>query len=349
MKINRSDKNPLITPADVKPSRDDFKVVCVFNTGVIRFNGDVLLLLRVAEVPINDNPDVYLTPIYDVNEGKIVVKSFDKTDKSIDFSDSRFIRTPVEQFLTSISHFRIARSSDGINFTIDETPAMSPANEYEMFGIEDPRITLIDDTYYINYSCCAPLGVTTCLASTKDFKTFTRHGVIFTPDNKDVAIFPAKINGKFYAFSRPASDEYQRRDLWIAESPDVVCWGNHKRIMAATKDGWENGRIGCGAVPFLVDGGWLEIYHAADADNRYCLGAMLLDKDQPWKVLAKSDKPIVEPVDDYEVKGFFGNVVFCCGALFEEGKVKIYYGAADTCVAYAEFELDDVMKTLKYE
>ncbi len=346
MAVNRSSKNPLISPCDVKPSRSDFKVVCVFNTGVIRFNGEVLLLLRVAEVPVNDNPAVYLTPIYSVEQGKIIVKKFDRTNREIDFSDSRFIRTPDEQFLTSISHFRIARSADGINFKIDDTPAMTPANEYEMFGIEDPRITLIGDTYYINYSCCAPAGVTTCLASTKDFKQFTRHGVIFTPDNKDVAIFPEKINGNYYAFSRPASAEYGRRDLWLAQSPDLICWGNHKRILSTSKDDWENGRIGCGAVPFLIEQGWLEIYHAADVNNRYCLGAALLDKNEPWKVLARSATPILEPEADYEVHGFFGNVVFACGALFEDGIVKLYYGAADTCVAYAEIPLTDILDGL---
>lgn len=347
MIVKRNSNNPLIEPKDVKPSREDFEVVCVFNCGVTRFQDEVLLLLRVAEVPINNNPDVYLTPIFDCEKNEIVVKEFDRNDESIDFSDSRFVLPPNERFLTSISHFRIARSKDGLNFQIDETPAMTPANEYEMFGIEDPRITLIDDTYYINYSCCAPLGITTCLASTKDFKNFTRHGVIFTPDNKDVAIFPQKINGKYYAFSRPASEEYEKRELWIAESPDVVCWGNHKRIMSVSNDGWENGRIGCGAVPFLIDEGWLEIYHAADADNRYCLGAALLDKNEPWKVLKKTPAPIMEPKEDYEVHGFYGNVVFNCGVLFEEDIVKLYYGAADTSVAYAEIALEDILEKLK--
>lgn len=343
----RYPQNPLIKPGDVKPSRDDFKVVCVFNCGVTRFEGDILLLLRVAEVPRNDNPDVYLTPVYDSEKGKIVVRPFDKNDKSIDFSDSRFVLTPNERFLTSISHFRIARSSDGICFTIEKTPAMTPANEYEMFGIEDPRITCINGIYFINYSCCAPLGITTCLASTRDFMTFERHGVIFTPDNKDVAIFPEKIDGKYYAFSRPASDEYEKRELWIAESPDLVCWGNHKRIMQVNPDGWENGRIGCGAVPILTDRGWLEIYHAADARNRYCLGAALLDTEKPWLVLARTPKPILEPEEPYEKEGFFGNVVFTCGALYEEGKVKLYYGAADTCIACAEIKINHIFDSLE--
>lgn len=347
MTVKRYSQNPLIQPKDVKPSRDDFEVACVFNCGVIRYKGDVLLLLRVAETVINDDPNVYLTPVFDQDKQSVVIKSFDRNDPTTDFSDSRFVLPAGARFLTSMSHFRVARSKDGIHFNIEDTPAMMPVNEYEMFGLEDPRITEIDGTYYINYSCCAPVGITTCVASTRDFKTFQRHGVIFTPDNKDVAIFPERVGGKYYALSRPASDEYEKREIWLAESPDLVCWGNHRRIMPVTCDGWENGRIGCGAVPFRTDKGWLEIYHAADASNRYCLGAALFDLHQPWKVLARSKTPLMAPDAPYEKEGFYGNVVFTCGALCENGIVKIYYGAADTCVAGAEIALDDIFDHLQ--
>ncbi|MDP2945663.1 MAG: glycosidase, partial [Atribacterota bacterium] len=191
MNIFRSEKNPIITPEDIKPSRPDFKVVCVFNCGVTRFNEEILLLMRVAETPINNNPKKELVPILDLKTDKVIVKEFSKTDPSIDFSDPRVIRTPTNQYLTSISHLRIARSRNGIDFKIDEKPAIFPENKYERFGIEDPRITQIDGRYYINYSAISDItGVTTCLTSTTDFVTFTRHGVIFMPDNKDVAIFP---------------------------------------------------------------------------------------------------------------------------------------------------------------
>ncbi|GHV44360.1 glycosidase [Clostridia bacterium] len=349
MRINRSERNPLIAPKDVKASRPDFEVVCVFNAGVTRFRGEVLLLLRVAEVPRNDDPEnVFLAPMLDADTNELIIKRFDRKDPTIDFADSRFILPQDDRFLTSISHLRIARSKNGIDFTIDEKPALFPANIYERFGIEDPRITYIDGTYYINYSACSNItGVTTNLASTKDFETFTRHGVIFTPDNKDIAIFPQKIGGLYYAFNRPASAEYGMRDLWISQSPDLVCWGNHRLLMRARENYWDDGRIGCGAVPFLIDEGWLEIYHGSTKDNRYCLGAVLLDKDEPWKIIARGEEPIIQPEADYEKYGFFGDVIFNCGALHEDGKVKIYYGAADTCMAYAEAELSDILSILK--
>ena len=346
MKVYRAPENPIISPKDVKPSRPDFEVICAFNAGVTKVGNNVLLLLRVAEIATSDDPKIVKVPLLDHTTGKIVVKEFDVEDPDVDVSDSRFVRLPDMQYLSSISHFRIARSSDGINFDIEDAPAMQAANIYEMYGIEDSRITQIGDTYYINYSAISPIGgVSTCLASTKDWKNFTRHGVIFTPDNKDVAIFPDKINGKYYALNRPASALFGFLDIWISESPDLICWGNHKHLMTAS-EGWDNGRVGCSAVPFLIDEGWLEIYHAASKNGRYCLGGVLLDKDDPSKILARSTEPIMEPETDYEIHGFYGNVVFTCGVIYEEGKVNIYYGAADTCMGYAHIELSDIMAVM---
>ena len=348
MNIIRSEKNPIITPEDLKPSRPDFKVICVFNCGVTRFNEEILLLMRVAETPINNNPKKVLIPILDLKIDKVIVKEFNKTDPSIDFSDPRIVRTPTNQYLTSISHLRIARSRNGIDFKIDEKPALFPENKYERFGIEDPRITQIDGRYYINYSAISDItGVTTCLASTTNFVTFMRHGVIFMPDNKDVAIFPEKIEGRYYALNRPVSAEYRVRDMWISESPDLFYWGNHMKLMGTREKYWDNEGIGCGGIPFKIEEGWMEIYHGTSKINRYCLGAVLLDATKPWKVIARSEKPIIEPEMDYELNGFFGNVIFTCGNLYEEGKVKIYYGAADTCIAYAEIKLKDILNQLK--
>jgi len=345
--IKRHFENPLISPCDIKPSRPDFDVVCTFNAGVARYKGEVILLVRVAEIPNNNNPKVVLVPIYSSTEKKLIIRSFDRTDHSIDFSDSRFVRTSKQQFLTSISHLRLARSKDGIHFSIDETPAMFPENVYEEYGIEDARITQIGDTYYINYCGTADVGITTLLASTKDFATYTRHGVIFCPDNKDVEIFPEKINGKYYALHRPTSAEYKHRSMWMAESPDLISWGNHRLFMTPREGFWDDGRVGGSAIPFRIKEGWLEIYHGADKNNRYSLGALLLDANEPWKILGRSEKPIIEPETAYELEGFFGNVVFNNGVLFEDGVIKIYYGAADTHVAYAEISLEEVLKGLR--
>ena len=352
MSIFRSPDNPIIEPKDVKPSRDDFEVIGVFNAGVTRFKNEVILLLRVAEKPISKNPNTILTAFYDVTKSSVVLKEFSKADPENDFSDPRLIITLSETYLTSISHLKLARSKDGIKFEIEDTPAIAPANDYETFGIEDPRISLIDGTYYISYVAVSPLGVTTCLVSTKDFSTFERHGVIFPPENKDVVIFPERIDDKFYALHRPSSPLFKRKEMWLAESGDLISWGNHRYLMGPRAGCWDEIKIGASAVPFRIEAGWLEIYHGADRKNRYCLGAVLLDGNQPWKVVARTEKPILEPQTDYECDGFFGNVIFSCGLLYKaagprgDDKLKIYYGAADTAVCYAELPLEYVIENL---
>lgn len=145
-----------------------------------------------------------------LKKGYIVKKCFDTNDPDCDFSDSRWIRTLSQNYITSISHLRVARSKDRINFSIAENPAILPENMYEMYGIEDARITYINKKYYINYSAISAVGITTCLAATEDFVSFNRLGVIFHPDNKDVEIFPEKINGKYYALHRPSMSHFLR-------------------------------------------------------------------------------------------------------------------------------------------
>jgi predicted GH43/DUF377 family glycosyl hydrolase len=346
VKVFRSPYNPIIEPKDIKPSKDDFEVIGVFNAGVARFKEEVILLLRVAERPINKNRNVVLTSVFDVTKGELIVKEFAKDDSENDFSDPRLIVTPSLTYLTSISHLRLARSKDGINFQIEDTPTISPANDYETFGLEDPRITLIGDIYYINYVAVSSLGVTTCLISTRDFGTFQRHGVIFCPDNKDVALFPEKVGEKFFALHRPVSPLFKKQDIWLAESPDLLCWGNHRRLFGPQEDSWDQAKVGAGAAPFRTEQGWLEVYHGVNQNNRYCLGAVLLDGERPWKIVARSIKPIFEPQMPYECEGFYGNVVFSCGLLCEDGTLGIYYGAADTTICYAELSLQEIIESL---
>ena len=342
MGVVRAAQNPIIRPGDVKASRDDLEVIGVFNAGVARCGEDVVLLLRVAERPADGRDGAVLSPIYDLDADEVVFKPFARDDPQNDFSDPRLILRSGQTYLTSISHLRLARSQDGIRFQIAEAPTIQAANEYETFGIEDPRITQIDGMYCIAYVGVSPLGVTTCLVTTRDFESFERHGVIFHPDNKDVAIFPARIGGHAYALHRPHSSLFRRNDIWLAESPDLLAWGRHRHLIG-TRDGmWDETRVGAGAVPVQIDDGWLEIYHGADRHDRYCLGALLLHPEQPRVVVARSDRPLFEPQADYERCGFFGQVVFTCGLLLENETLRLYYGAADTSICYAEIPLTDV-------
>ena len=344
--IFRSPDNPIIRPEDVVPSIPGFEVVGVFNAAVTKLKDEIILLLRVAERPVNSDSNITLTPIYDTANDKIILKEFKSNDHLLDFSDPRFVTAPEGIYLTSISNLRVARSKNGIDFKIDPAPALAAANEYEEFGLEDPRITFIDDTYYITYVAVGKVGITTCLASTKDFKSYKRHGVIFCPDNRDVVIFNEKVNDKYYALHRPVTNFFKSHDIWIAESDDLVNWGDHRYLAGVRPKRWDEFKTGAGAPPFRIEQGWLEIYHGADNQNRYCLGALLLDAKEPWKVIARSQKPVFAPQADYECNGFFGNVIFTCGLIYEEKKLKIYYGAADTSICYAEIDSEAVLKNL---
>jgi beta-1,2-mannobiose phosphorylase / 1,2-beta-oligomannan phosphorylase len=346
MPARRATENPIIAPGDVKPSQPGFEVICVINAGVARLGDEVILLLRVVERPLNADGQIYLAPVYDPQSGQVINKRIPRGAPGHDFSDPRLIGTPEGMYLTALSHLRLARSRDGIHFTVEDTPALFPREAYETFGIEDPRITQIGDTYYVNYVGVSRLGIVTALAVTSDFQHYERLGVIFPPDNKDVEIFPEKIGGMYYALHRPSTSAFGRPEIWLADSPDLLRWGNHRHLIGQRENGWEDGRIGGSAVPFRVEQGWLAIYHGASRANRYSLAALLLDADDPGKVLGRSTRPILEPEADYEVTGFFGNVVFTCGALYEDGLVKIYYGAADTSMAYAEMPLEEILETL---
>lgn len=347
MHVERFAENPVVTPNMVPPSRPDFEVVCAFNAGVAKYKDEVILLLRVAERVISDGSTARV-PVLNCNGATpfIEIKEFDKSDPTIDFSDSRCIRMPNDFYLTSISHLRVARSKDGHHFTVDPQPALFPDNPSEVFGLEDPRVTEIDGVYYIAYKSIEPNGITSSLATTTDFVHFEKKGIIFVPENLDVCIFPEKVNGRYAAIHRPVPRMIGAPNMWLSYSHDMIYWGDHHFLMGVQPGKWDGGRVGGGAVPFKTERGWLEIYHAATPGDVYCLGAALLDLDEPHKVIARSQQPILVPEAPYETNGFFGNVVFTCGAIVDGDRLDVYYGAADTVMAAAEFSVSEILDSL---
>lgn len=349
MNVRRYPENPLIKPSDVKPSLPNYEVLCAFNAGVVEYDDEIILLMRVAERPVSHEQDLVLVPVIDFEHGTAVQKTltFSSKDEGINLDDPRIVTFPGKVYLTSLSHFRVARSKDGVHFTVDEKPAIVPDQEYEAYGIEDPRITKLDDTYYVVYKGVSPTGITQCLASTKDFVTWQKHGIILAPENMDGLLLPSKVRGKYALVNRPFPGCIGTPNMWVAYSEDLIHWGEHKLMLACTAGTWEGGRLGGGAVPFMTERGWLEIYHAATPGDRYCLGALLMDKDYPEKVLAKSPSPILEPEAPYEVNGFKGNVVFTCGAILRGDVVTVYYGASDETMCAADFSLQEILDSLE--
>ncbi|MEK8126444.1 glycoside hydrolase family 130 protein [Paenibacillus filicis] len=352
MHVHRYEENPLISPADVSPLWEGFEVIGTFNAGIVRLKDEVLMLIRVAERPLTHDPAYVQTAYFDVTTQRAVALSLDMTDPRYDCSDARVVkdsRAGSTLYLTSVSCLRLARSKDGLHFTVDDGAFLLPSTELEQFGIEDPRITPIGDTYYITYSAVSAKGVGVGLASTRDFVTVERHGLIFGPENKDVILFPERIGGLYYALTRPVPKAIGLPEIWIAESPDLLHWGNHRFLLGLREEAWDSGRIGGGAVPLRTEHGWLELYHAADHQDRYCMGAVLLDANDPSKVLARTPGPILQPETDYELNGFFGGVVFSCGILADGDTLRIYYGAADTTMACADLKLSDILAQLVYD
>jgi len=348
MSIVRCADNPLIRPADVKPSREGYEVVGVMNAGATCVGDETLLLLRVAECPTHE-PDEVVAPFLhpeDLSKG-IKLLRVKKDDPDLERTDRRVFRYKGRLYLTSISHLRLARSKDGLHFQTDDVQAMVPERRDEEFGIEDPRITRIGDVYYINYTAVARTGIATALAVTRDFKTFERKGLIFSVENRDVTIFPEQVSGQYVCYHRPMTSGMGGPDIWFARSPDLVHWGEHARVCGPRAGCWDGWKIGGGAVPIQTSRGWLAIYHGADDTQRYALGLLLAELDRPDKVIVRSREPVLAPEAPYEVEGFFGNVVFTCGAIVKpDGRVTIYYGAADECIAAAETTIDDLLATL---
>ena len=347
MTPRRAPENPILTPAMVSPSQPGLRVVGVFNPAAIRHGNDVVLLLRVAEAPEKGPEGEVAAPVYDADTGEFEITRWAANTPGLDASDPRVIVHQGRSWLTSISHLRVARSTDGIHFDVAPRPCISSATRLESFGVEDARITRIDDTYWINYTAVSPLGIATALASTKDFRTFERHGIIFPPNNRDVTIFPEKIDGHYVALHRPMPHGIGETAIWSATSTDLLAWGDHQFVAGARPATWESEKIGGGAVPFRVKDGWLAVYHGVSAaPTTYALGALLLDADDPSIVLARSRQPILEPETPYEREGFFNGVVFTCGLVAEGDNVRIYYGAADGVTAVADLSLAEIMSGL---
>jgi len=341
----RFPQNPILTPADIRPSAEGMKVECLLNPGAFRFGNKTWLLLRVAERP-EQTPGKLTLPVYD-ESGKVKILEFDHNDPKLDMTDPRVILYDGLNYLTTLSHLRLVSSDDGVHFTEDPCyPAIVGHGGMESFGIEDCRVVQIGDEYLLTHSAASQRGVVVGLRSTKNWRDVVSRGIILPAHNKDCAIFDSKIAGKYYALHRPSSPEIGGNYIWIAESPDLEHWGHH-RCIAITRPGcWDNARIGAGAAPIRTPHGWLEIYHGATKEHRYCLGAMLLDLDEPWKVLARSREPIMEPIAPYEQQGFFGHVVFTNGHVVDGDRLTLYYGASDTVVCGAHFSISEILNAL---
>ena len=278
----------------------------VFNAGVTEFEGETLLLIRVED-------------------------------------------------LRGLSHLCVARSANGFsNWRVDPEPTFpaDPENyPEEIWGVEDPRITRIDgsDDYLITYTAYSESGPLVALARTKDFKAFERLGPIMPPDDKDAAIFPVRFGGRWLLIHRPTAPGRDAH-MSISFSPDLIHWGDFKILMRARHGGWwDAGKIGLSGPPLRTDAGWLVMYHGVrntPAGSIYRLGLALLDLEEPTRVLRRGDEWVFGPKGLYERQGDVEQVVFPCGWILDGDEIRLYYGAADTCMALASGLLSECLDYL---
>ncbi len=264
---------------------------------------------------------------------------------------SRYVMVFRAHLRSGRSILGIADSDDGFAFRVRPEPFLTPAaespfTEAEEYGVEDPRITPLGDRYYLTYSAYSRHGVRIGLAATRDFEQVDRIALITPADTRNAVLFPATIGGRYVRLDRPHT-HITRWSIWISYSPDLVHWGDSRRLVAPADYHWDELKVGPGAPPFLTDAGWLHIFHGAFqtmAGAVYRLGVMLLDRDDPSRVLGVADDWILQPEDPWELTGYVPNVVFTCGAVPEpDGTVKIYWGGADTVMCVGTARVADLI------
>ncbi len=318
---------PIIVPSDLP-----YPCSLVFNAGVVKHRGEYVMVFR------ND---------YGTN--RILYETVNKKFKG-----------------TSVG---IARSKNGVDgWVFDPMPLIDsndPDKDPELKRYYDPRITKIGDKLYLCLATDTRHGICGTIAELSDDLRSFRVISTSVPDNRNMALFPEKIGGEYVRLERPMpiySRHNERFDLWLSRSPDLVYWGRSALVLGTERVPWVNDKIGPTASPIKTKDGWLTLFHAVDKDDargkngweptwkkRYTAGLMLLDLQDPSKVLALYDKPLLAPDLPVETdEGFRQNVIFPCAMLLEDdGEVRIYYGASDTCVCLATAKLDDLLGLLK--
>lgn len=349
----RSTKQLLLRPADFSPSRDDFEVIGAFNPGAVEAGGEIVLLVRVAERPREVRPGFIALPRFTADSRLLIDWVRQEQVEFIDPRVVQLLETGCVR-LTFVSHLKVVRLSGTDTVRQVAEAAFVPKEPWEEFGVEDPRITMIDGRFYFTYVAVSRHGAATALASTDDFRQFSRHGIIFPPENKDVVLFPEKVANEHVALHRPnGRTPFTAPEMWIARSRDLVAWGGHAPVFAE-KVGWESGRVGAGAPPLRTPLGWLEIYHGnrrptePGAVGQYVAAAIVLDAEDPSRVVARSVEPLFTPTEPFEREGFVADVVFPTGIVARQNRLVVYYGASDTYTGVAELPLEETLASLQH-
>jgi predicted GH43/DUF377 family glycosyl hydrolase len=253
------------------------------------------------------------------------------------------------------SHLTAARSKDGrTDWRIDPRPTLAPSSaaREEQWGLEDPRIVWLEEeeTFAVTYVSFSRGGPLVSMATTTDFRAFSRYGPLVPPEDKDASLFPRRFGGRYALIHRPIIRG--EAHIWISFSPDLRHWGDHQVLLPTRAGWWDHRRVGLGTQPIETPHGWLIIYHGVRetaAGAVYRVGLALLDLDEPWKIMHRSDEWVLGPREPYERVGDVSDVVFPTGAILDRStnELRVYYGAADSSIGLAAADLGEVIDYLK--
>lgn len=254
-----------------------------------------------------------------------------------------------------ISQLTVARSANGIDgWSVQPEPLLAPApgTPSEQWGFEDPRVVWIEelDRFVITCTAYGPPGPAVYLAATEDFQTVERHGIVRQPEDKNAALLPHRIDGRWVLFHRPKTEfGGARGEIFLSRSADLISWSTPEPVLQPRAGGWwDSLRIGLGPPPLRTEHGWLIVYHGAKetvSGDIYRVGLALLDLREPTRVLRRLPSWVLAPTAPYERSGDVPNVVFPCGLVHDprSGELRLYYGAADTSICLATAQLDAVL------
>ena len=352
----------LLKPEDFKPSFDSFKIEGVFNPAAVRLpNKKIFLYVRVAEV-FKSRKNEYVYPQIISRDGYVIKKNNISLDKIKFIDDSFFYLKNGRYIIRNISHFRkVVLDESGFKIgKIEQKPSFTGISGESDYGVEDPRIVKIKNKYFMTYvSVSLEKGVSSSLAVSfflLNLKKWSRKGIIFREQNKDVVLFPEKINNKYVFLHRPSGVfNFTKPSIWISYSKDLVYFGKEEPIIKPRENSWDSEKVGSGPPPIKTKKGWLLIYHGVSkksGKNVYCAGAVLLDLKNPEKILARTPKnrPLFKPEEKYEKKGFVDNVVFPTGLIkdLNNKDLLIYSGAADKYITVKKIPLNEILDSLEY-
>jgi len=267
--------------------------------------------------------------------------------------DGRTVLVFRSHLSTGRSILGYAESTDGEQFDVRPEPFLTPATDepfatYERFGVEDPRLTRLEGSWYLTYSAYSEHGVRIALARTDDFVTVERIALITEADHRNAVLFPERIGGEFVRLDRPHT-ELTPWSIWVSRSPDLVHWGRAERIISPVTYHWTSAKIGPGAPPVRTDAGWLNIFHGVYptmGGHVYRLGVALHDLADPARILGVADPWILEPQDPWERTGYVPNVVFTCGVIVESdgATLRLYWGGADTVMCTGTTQIERLVQ-----